>query len=67
MDVNFIKRQYEKDEAFRMKSFAARELSEYLKFQIPLEFVDKKLDLDTAAKITKLSKGKDKCLSGRGC
>ena len=57
MDGNLIKRQYEKDENFRMKSFKGRELSGYLKFQIALEIVDKKLDLDTAANITKLSKG----------
>ena len=67
MDGNFIKRQYEKDETFRLKSFKGSKLTGYLKFQIALENVDKKLDLDTAAKITKLSKGKDKCLSGRGC
>jgi hypothetical protein len=61
MDVNFIKRhfikrQYEKDENFRMKSFKGSKLTGYLKFQIALEIVDKKLDLDTAAKITQLSK-----------
>ena len=62
MDVDFIKRhfikrQYEKDENFRMKSFKGSKLTGYLKFQIALEIVDKKLDLDTAAQITQLSKG----------
>ena len=57
MDGNFIKRQYKKDETFRLKSFKGSELSGYLKFQIALEIVDKELDLDTAANITKLSKG----------
>ena len=57
MDGSFIKRQYKKDETFRLKSFKGNKLTGYQRFQIALDIEDKKLDLDTAANITKLSKG----------
>ena len=52
MDSNFIKRQYKKDETFRLKSFKGNKLTGYQRFQIALDIEDKKLDLDTAERIT---------------